>query len=146
MFYEPDSQPFQTNHRTAQHPTRGTHVRMDPKTTHFIYFGNVDTYCIFKTFHTIAVFCPQNSMHFIILSFTVHIIIMFYINGALKFKCPHSPPQLAQSKFKKLLYCVCVCVFQNCKRAGSYIQFYKIMSFITFTFNMREINYKCPKS
>ena len=69
--------------------------------------------------------CPQNSVYFTILSFTVHIIITFYMNGVLKFKCPLSHPQLAQSKFKKLLYCVCV-YFRNVKELEVITNFAKL--------------------
>ena len=36
---------------------------------------------------------PQNVMYFIMLPFLVHKIFIFYINGALKFKCPAPGPE-----------------------------------------------------
>jgi hypothetical protein len=50
-----------------------------------------------------------------------------YINvhpQLLKVTCP--PPETAQSKFKKLLHYVFVCVFQNCKRAEVITNFAKL--------------------
>jgi hypothetical protein len=94
----------------------------------FVYCLCVNVYC------TVLYYCHWMSTQ---LQLTNIKIITFYISGALKFKCPHSPPQPAKPKFKKLLYfvcmcmfvCVCVCVFQDCKTAGSY-EFCKIISFM----------------
>ena len=52
----------------------------------FIYLGNKKIYCTLKHADNLYYF-PQNSVYFIILSFSVQ-ILHFFINQVLKFKYP----------------------------------------------------------
>jgi hypothetical protein len=62
----------------------------NPPKINFMYSGNKEIYSIFKT---CCIICfPQNAIYFIILSFSVQIIIMFFINHVLKFK--YQPSQI----------------------------------------------------
>jgi hypothetical protein len=59
-----------------------------------MYLVNRYTYCIFwDMLHNVCFFLPQNALYFIMLSFLVHKIFMFYIKCALTFKCQAHPPK-----------------------------------------------------
>ena len=53
---------------------------------HFISLGNREIYCILRHAAQSLFYFPQNSVSFIILSFSVQIILMFSTNHALKFQ------------------------------------------------------------
>jgi len=55
--------------------------------SNFMYFGNKDTQFTKDSPHCLCYFL-QNTSYFVILSFYVQIIIMFYMNGVLIFVCP----------------------------------------------------------
>ena len=58
-----------------------------PLEIHCIYLGNKKNYCVFKTCCIISPFYfPKNSIYFIILSLSVQVTLMFFINHALKLK------------------------------------------------------------
>ena len=61
------------------------------KNTPVFYFINLGIKKIHHIFKTCCIICfifPQNTIHFIILAFSVQIILMFFINHVLKFKYP----------------------------------------------------------
>ena len=61
-----------------------TYPAFTPLEIHFIHLDNKEIYCIFKTCSIIAVLFSTKCMYFIILSFSVQIILMSFINHALK--------------------------------------------------------------
>jgi hypothetical protein len=60
-----------------------------PLLIYFIYLGSKDIYSIFTMCCTIFYF-PQNAVYFIILSFLVQTVVMFFVSQMVKFKyLPH---------------------------------------------------------
>ena len=66
--------------------TMQTYVWKQPLEINFIYLGNKEIYCIFKKC-CIMFYFSQNVGYFVVLSFSVQIILLF-INHMLKFKYP----------------------------------------------------------
>ena len=54
-----------------------------PLKIHIIYSGNKEIYCIFKTCCINSVLFPITGIYFIILSFSVQVILVFFINHVL---------------------------------------------------------------
>ena len=73
--------------------------KKSPTEIDFQYLGNKEMYCIFKTHGIISLYLPQNAIYSILLSCFVQIIIMFFINHALKFKYIPGPFKFQATPF-----------------------------------------------
>jgi hypothetical protein len=66
-----------------------SHKKKTATEIHFIYLDNKEIYCTLRLAAQPLFYFPQNAIHFIILSFSVQIIVTCFVNNAQKFK--HKP-------------------------------------------------------
>jgi hypothetical protein len=62
--------------------------RKMPLEIHFIYLCKKEFYCILRCAVESLLYFTKNAIYFIILSFSVQIILVFFINHVLEFKYP----------------------------------------------------------
>jgi len=86
-------QDYNSSGLTTAHPTYRMLIMLPPnKCISHIQLTNTITE-LFETYGKICFILPENAMHFIPLSSLVHYILILYVKGALKFKCPALVPE-----------------------------------------------------